>query len=923
MPSEVDVQRALELLSQSANYQYFFEQLDSPDWIEPLADHGFFKHPPTPIRQGTTIRFPFWVESSYLARMAVHVPDLVASIIAAIPETENTRVHEDIIDAACGMPAPLAATLTDRVAGFIDSYHQYLLPEKVSQLIVHLADGGELAAAVRLARALLQPRRPDDEKLDGRVLPVDPRPRFGHPEYSEILGRVLAAIGTSSPETAYRLAAELLEEVLLAGDATGDRSEDFSYIWRPTIEDTPARLHRRGMRDDLVTAVRDIANDERLDVRMVVDDLESRRWPVFQRLALHALRTRGSEAVDLVLGRARQIDRLTDPGQRYEYTCLLSEALAFANEEGRDELLDLVLAAEDLGDPSSVGDWRRNDFRLAATLTTLAAVLPDRGRERLEQLVNELGVTEAELRERGRPDEAVATFVGPTSPRTPVDLAEMPNDQLLEFLNVWTPSGEWAAPSFEGLGRALQETVKQNPARFADLAEEFVGLGPTYVRSLLAGLREAVKEDKGFDWSQVLRLSAWVLDQADPPDDGRDRDRDPDWSWTRGAIADLLDAALPREQIPIAFELREAVWALLAQLLKDPDPTPEHEEQYGGSNMDPVTLAINTVRGRAMHAAVQYALWVRRRLGHTATFDAMPEVQEALDDHLDVVVDPSLAVRSVYGQFFPWLHLVDPGWAASRIDTIFPLDEERAAWFEAAWDAFILFTPPFDSIVDVLADVYETAVERLPGHDDSRSQPGDPGLHLAEHLAVFAVRGVLSVDHAPLRTFFAAASAELRGHVHQFLGLAFRGEEPTLEVLERGTALWESRLEKMKDDPSGNAAELKSFGAWFQVGAVDADWRLRQLLDVLRLTGGKIDHGWQVFETLEALASSFPTEALAAVRLLVQSTDEPWEIVAGRDHIRAILTKGLGNPNVRTDAEALVHELGARGYREFGALLDR
>jgi hypothetical protein len=77
------------------------------------------------------------------------------------------------------------------------------------------------------------------------------------------------------------------------------------------------------------------------------------------------------------------------------------------------------------------------------------------------------------------------------------------------------------------------------------------------------------------------------------------------------------------------------------------------------------------------------------------------------------------------------------------------------------------------------------------------------------------------------------------------------------------------------------------------------------------------------FETLEVLADSFPSEALAAVRLLSQPTDETWEIFAGRDSIKGILTVGLSHEGTRGEAESLAHELGARGYTEFRSILDQ
>src|SRR5262245_34135699 len=152
MPSAEAVDRAIELLHQSANYQYFFEQLHSADWIEPLHERGFFRNPPDPVREGDYVRFPVWVESRFLARVASEAPDLSARIFRELPRTENTRVHEDIVDAACRIPPRLAASLAPLVQSFLATPYQLLLPEKVKDLVVQLAGGNELRAAVELAR---------------------------------------------------------------------------------------------------------------------------------------------------------------------------------------------------------------------------------------------------------------------------------------------------------------------------------------------------------------------------------------------------------------------------------------------------------------------------------------------------------------------------------------------------------------------------------------------------------------------------------------------------------------------------------------------------------------------------------------------------------------------------------------------------
>ena len=97
------------------------------------------------------------------------------------------------------------------------------------------------------------------------------------------------------------------------------------------------------------------------------------------------------------------------------------------------------------------------------------------------------------------------------------------------------------------------------------------------------------------------------------------------------------------------------LWDVLSSLADDPEPTPKHEQRYGGSNMDPATLSINTTRGNAMHAVVRYALWVRRHIELTSYrkehikqgFEEMPEVREILDYHLKPSHDPALAIRDL------------------------------------------------------------------------------------------------------------------------------------------------------------------------------------------------------------------------------------------------------------------------------------
>ena len=153
---------------------------------------------------------------------------------------------------------------------------------------------------------------------------------------------------------------------------------------------------------------------------------------------------------------------------------------------------------------------------------------------------------------------------------------------------------------------------------------------------------------------------------------------------------------LPQHFKDIPFEFRKRVWQIIEPLTSDPEPTIEDEAQYDSSNFEPANLAINTTRGEAMHTVIQYTLWIRRHIEKGADsndridrgFEEMPEVRDILEKHLDPSFDPSLAIRSVYGRWFPWLVLLDEKWARDNTELIFPSEEEYRVFFQAAWNHY-------------------------------------------------------------------------------------------------------------------------------------------------------------------------------------------------------------------------------------------
>jgi hypothetical protein len=478
----------------------------------------------------------------------------------------------------------------------------------------------------------------------------------------------------------------------------------------------------------------------------------------------------------------------------------------------------------------------------------------------------------------------------------------------------------------------LQEVVAEDPQRFAKEAERFIGLDPTYVRAIISGLEGAIRRQKNFEWSPVLKLCRWVVEQPReiPGRKVEMMEADPDWGWTRKAIAHLFLTAFEGDRGNAPFELREEIREILKPLTDDPDPTPKEEERYRGSTMDPATLSINTVRGTAMHAVVQYALWVRRHLEKqpdatervSRGFDEMPEVREVLEAHLDTNCDPSLAIRSVYGQWFPWLVLLDRNWAEKWKAQIFPLDAENKEYFDAAWNTYIIFCQPYDNVFQILRDVYADAVDQIGQHEVRFRYLTDPDGRLAEHLMAFYWRGKVELKDPLFVSFWEKAPDPLRAHAIEFIGRSLKYTDESIpgEIIERLKELWEERFSQVKKDPAKHEREVAAFGWWFVSGKFDVDWSISMLSEALKLVP-KTEPADMVIERLSEIAETYPLESIECLRRIAEGDKEGWLLYTNEEAIRKVLQIGLANPNTRKRTEELINYLGRRGFLSYRDLL--
>lgn len=686
-------------------------------------------------------------------------------------------------------------------------------------------------------------------------------------------------------------------------------------------------------------AVRDaaiqIVNENKMPLPDVLHLLEKQSWYIFHRIALYLLYVFPDS--DLITERLTDHRLFEMPSFHHEYVRLAQKYFASLSRANQEKILNWgqepsisIAANQPLGESSTDQDtkaWRWEHF------AAFSETVPEEVKSHYPWLHELEPSQEAEFVVYMR---TLNVGINNTSHIGFETLRSMSTEEIITHLKTPQPAGETEGASREDIAFTLSSMVEADPSRFSQEAEQFCGVHPAYIYTLLNGLEKAIRQHRSITtWHPILTLIGWVVDQpqASLNKEAGDNLDHPDWARCRLTSASLLAYALENQAQEPPFDLRPELWKILETLTNDPSPTPEYEASYYGPNRDPISLCRGTVRGEAMQAVICYALWVKRHLMNTnkeqttitLSFEVMPEVQDVLDRHLDPIHEPSLAIRSVYGQRFLHLVYLDSNWTRQRVSNIFPLEEALCDLRDAAWDAYIIFCAPRLPVFDMLYDEYHHALERIGTNSSKLHHFAHPDEHLAQHFMILYWSGKLDEQSTLLTLFFEKAPSTLRAYALKIVGQRLSStEEVDPLILTRLQILWQWRIESARSGKPAapNTAELSVFGWSFASGKFDNDWATAHLLEILKLIG-TAEPDFLVVRQLAEISAMMPERAIECLNLMVKGDTMGWNISGWLEPMRTVLRTALRSSDsaVHQKAMNLAHELGARGYQEFRELL--
>lgn len=924
-------------------YRYFFYNLDNHVFLQARTFRKFLS---VSLSNKDSNR-SFYI-SQYLKKVAQKDPTNVFQIILGskpIDPRINRTLTEVILLLDTIHAAKLAHFCVDHllIKGFAEG-------EIINKLIIKYLDGGKNSEALLIFDFVTKPivrniKQPVLKELQ-KVNRKEAEGRLEEYEYKELLEDAFQKLLESQGSRIIRILERNLTIALdiESKSSKGRKKEDFSYIWRPAIEEHEQNYEFGKINELLVSMLRNslILAAENNDVQFLRPLLQRylrSRYTIFRRLALYILSENVESYSDTIPTVVMNKKMLEDYRIEHELFGLIKKSFPQLGVEVRQYILGWI----DKGPKTKWWiDWRTkeegkrpsdelvqqfaNHWRLKKYWIIkdhIKDLYPERMKI-IDQLEKEFGIPE-------HPDFPTWHEGGTYGYESPLNVGEFldkSDDELIEILKNPPPLKEPDRMSpHQGLGMVFIDAIKQNPERFLPFAGRLAEnkVIPILVGHYFQGLREVwgiPKDNWEPEWSSELKTLSSLVANAEPNT----------YQWTtdersrvRLNLCRFIETVVSSRDQELGDSVLTSIKGLLIAMIGDPDPIESSEEQNYSTNKDWSFISLNHTSGEVLRALVNYCLCYARK--HKDVGDRFePDVKTELERVLDTETRPS--VFSVFGTYLANLWYLDAEWTKKNLHKIFQKDNRLK--YDAAWDAYLKFNNVYKDVYDSLKKYYLQAI--TSGIKQGKTKDIDL-TRLAQHLSSVYWRGWedVTVKDSVVATFFAKVPLNHRVDFVRQIGRGLREMKKTGELekvpraWERAKGLWSHRIAKAKSTEGDNRQEdeISAYLDWLSECPDNVEIMEKLISRSLRKWKAHF-HSGAITEYLALQSNNFP---LICIRLLSDFFKRPW--VKGYYHfdekeVRQVMENAV-NADGKTAmlAAKLASKLGENGRFDFKDIWDK
>jgi hypothetical protein len=926
------------LMSDNASMAYVLNKIDA-SWLEPLESIGFFRDLSSGDGSNKEQPRPYWYASAFLKRIASEgstnpaIAKVLQRILSFIPSPGTYYAFRDIVDTATLLPREMRRGVVPFIQRAIGNTVSIEF-SNITTLISRLAEEGETAPAIRLFLSVFAVFLVHRNPPKNRKYTLDPEPRsfMDAWHYKQELEKCLPTLTKAAGTRFLSCLTHLLSDYLrLASSRPAFQGpDDLSYIWRPAIE-----VHEQNARDDvrdsLVTAIRDcaesIASEKPECFDAVAEILDGQQWFIFTRVLLHLLSSSPTAPLSLIVEYSTQPYLFSEVTVRHEYSLLLKNRFRALTDEQQGVVLKMIQNGPDRLSYINAMTQTRNEGPSEKEvedyvkgwkldwLTFIADDLPAEWKARYDLLRKELPApSHPEFPYYMTSGFGLGRRIWGAGAPPDGDAEGKTVEALLDqFAHAKLGGSEPSGKDLDDLLQELQTAAEANPQSAAERIGEIAALPAHYSAAVAKALANRASNAESDLASPALQLGAKAAATLRGTSDPAERES------LRNSLTGILDQFLRDDNDPLSVDHIQLLIEMAADLLSTVVVSSGSRQHAGSEDFDPLFWAINSSDGRIVENAIKLALQDRKLNGDTHR--AEPAwLTRPLSTILSTMPPDELQITAILGYRFPWLMYLSKTWATENADRIFPRSSESRWRWEAAWCAYVAFSGAYNDVFEALKDQYEKAVDEVSTKHMFKKSRFDLDQGLAQHLAVYYWRQLITLQHPMLVKFLTLGGKEPTSSFISHIG---RGMSDVKDIPQnvtdslRALAEWMTSSWKPRRKDANRA--LAAFGWWFPHEFLgDANWRLRMLRGAIRKAGDaqNID---RVLKELDKLAPEAPTLVVACLKGLVDRSPKETTAYFLASHSATILERAVEVADATTKAKIgqIADHFGSLGHFEY------
>lgn len=940
--------------------RYLFSKANEA-WLKWFFDNGLFdelkKKSEDPSKYGYRLS-----ELEYLTRMAEKLPELVAEIILSTPISKDT-FNPEVIDRFFWITGLLPVAQIKKILPKMYSDNWLKLMSRFGRsgyeykkMTEKFAQEKDYEAIYDLAKVVLTVRDKEEFANIERFSITDKLFYLGDVSETGIFELILDQ-NNPNKEKFLKLLSEILTKITDIGvekDGTVfEKSEPF-YLLDVSVFtlqlDTDKRSHFREDIQNFIATIKtlieqilggkcdDVAEARRIyseSIAILPDALTS--W----RLKLYAI-TRcpdafKSEIKEFLFRVFNVCERYfeIDTGAEYHQGLIAGFNALDKDTEQREYIENVIKYYGAKLDDADKEKWRKRDG--LEILTYIKKYLTPEEITKAEPIFGKL-LEDGQI----TPHPTVMGGMGGiVNHKAPFNPSEMTIDALIDHLKTdASPAAlkekykndDFLSPRGpEGLGDAIKEDFKARKADYLLNLNKFFDRGvisPNYVYSILRQVEDSLRAKESFTDEQFIQVINFfdLIRQSGEKEEFKPMEERvylADWITVHKSIADVLLEILATIKDSNTFKDNQAKIFSIIKYLFTIKSSPDAEDDKRESN-EPAHVAINSVRGQAYRAFVQFAY-------NESNKTLSNEVKVLFEQVLDT--ETSNAVRFTLGQFLASFYFRDITFVKGLLSKIFPKESGKEKLYFATWEGY-LASSLYKELFDELRGYYEYAIKLNPNIYPNRKYLKGLDETLAVHLALAYAHFDFKITDPLFELFWKTPNEARHYEFVSFIGRSCITRSQAGDDWFKENNVSKDKLVEFWNwiISTGIPIEPKAFsgfGFWVNPDKeiIDEKIIIKNLAITLEKSKGDIDWDYGLTRRLKIFATIDPESTLGVIKQYLLNEDElntnrraPLFSIDGE--IKEALEIIYKNPSFKAKVEDLINVLIEKGSSMFWGLKD-